>query len=255
MILSACASNTAKYSKSPKYSVVTQNYEAYESAGDNATKIKLLKRRLELTCPFPDYRTECTNATAFLAGIGLLTGQYPEALEYSERVMEDVKKEPKSVLTEFFKNCYSIWNAFESIENFKIGEPPKTYMMVHYLILKNLKDPRAVEYLDNAYLCEMTVKASPNGELEKKYQEDSMLLHDKTHQQYVQLFIKEIQMPFKKFNEYWAKTYSKERYPLLAAKSYIFHKNALDHAKKIGLPQIFQDYTYYYVHIYERDRD
>lgn len=239
VILSACASGE------PSMSKLHRNFDLINQTSDSQAKLALLQKQMDLTCPYPSRYGECITTLTALTAMKVHAGQYPAALTYSEQAIATLEKSPRiSFETDFAKNCDVRWDIDMNrvIEGLKIAQLPKSFMMVHYSILKNLKDPRAADYLDRAYLCELRSSglSSPetNG-LMSKYQEDSRNLQDKAQQQYVQLFIKEIYRPLKNHEDQYEPN---KTYALMKAENYTFYKNALAHAKKIGLPQVYQDY-------------
>lgn len=152
--------------------------------------------------------------------------------------------------------CNKSWYPEKTFTKTEISDKqmPKTVDMIYYLALKAAKDPRAKETLTIAYLCELdhTYDKKNKNVLLQNYLNESKLMENATDHFYAKRFINEIYEPIQtslnQFDNEYEKSTGNSRndaYKMLKAKQLVLYKNALIHAQKIGLPQIYQDYLRY----------
>ena len=133
--------------------------------------------------------------------------------------------------------------------------------MVYYQALKGANDPRAKDNLNFAYLCELAHPYTKTSEqILENYMYESSTRQNSTEQMYTKRFVDEIYKPIEKVQTQFRKQNTgiydgNEQLQMLYSAKYLsLYKNALIHAKKIGLPKVYQDYLNYYIYLYDRNK-
>jgi len=245
-ILSACASD---------YKKRTTQYTVIANTNDSNIKLKLLEKQALIDCKEHIDYFHCAKAIASMAAIDTIWSRnYVQAIKLSELTLAYHEKywnkyyytdDPRK---KFDFDCSQSWSFESGFSDSERKDLPGSFQMIYYMALKGAKDPRTTDYLHQAYLCELSGSFGGNkDQILKNYMQESIQLQDATNQIYVKRFINEIYKPIQQSE---IKFYKKAEDSF--AKRMVLYENALIYARKIGLPQIYQDYLNYNIYLYSR---
>ncbi|MCH7306333.1 hypothetical protein MMP74_18465 [Acinetobacter sp. NIPH 1869] len=257
-VLSACASSYEKAEK--QYSLIS-------NTNNPNIKLQMLEKQKKMVCEVHLDYSSCAKVSAAIATANLWVQEYTLAIQNSEQAFLYLTKYNSKYITSsdlrrsFNDNCFSTWSLNSGFSYFERKNLPSTFPMIYYLALKGANDNRARNNLNFAYLCELAQPKDP-AEVEQileGYTKNSMQLHDRANQVYVKKFIDEIYRPIEKAKNHLSESYASNpnvyiKGEVYDAKYLTLYSNGLIHAKKIGLPQVYQDYLNYYIYLYDRNK-
>ncbi len=242
-------------------------YAYIRNASDPQIRLSLLEKQKAIDCQTYLIYYNCAQTTAIIAGIATLqTKHYDLAIQNAEQSFRYLEKYNNKQYNyrdrreDFESNCFSTWSFDAGFSNDMTRKLPKAFPMIYYEALKGAKDPRSKENLNMAYLCELVAShdSSKKEQILQDYIQSSMQLHDAPNQVYVKRFVNEIYKPIQQSTNQFYKNYSinptVRSNEMVNAKIVVLYRNALIQAKKIGLPQIFQDYLNYYIYLYDQNK-
>ncbi|MEQ1096043.1 hypothetical protein [Acinetobacter johnsonii] len=251
-MLSACASSYDSKKEQKKAQV--------DSSLDPKMRLPLLDNKQMNACKKPTSNS-CINIYTHRALIHLYwTQDYNSAVKNAETAIYYYKRgydyAARNDGAFGGHTCNSYWQPLNTFTEPEISDKqmPKTVDMIYYLALKAAKDPRAKENITIAHLCELsrTYREEDKNVLLQNYLKESKLMENATDHFYTKRFINEIYKPIQtslnQFDNEYKKSTENSRNDaskILKAKEFVLYKNALIHAQKIGLPQIYQDYLRY----------
>lgn len=239
VILGACATNS--------YDKEKQKYAKIFNADDPNIRLQLLEERQQIVCKHKYNKYDCPKVLLQIAGVSAI-----QLKQYTKAVQAADKSFTLSAPRDFYERCNSTWNidftywARSSSNNEKMRQKlkqqglDKTFAMVYYQALKGANDPKAKDQLNLAYTCELYIGDADKNLVLDNYIQESQNMLDTKQQAYVKIFINKIYKPIHR-SQSKINSYNLEDKQINAHK-FVLYSNALTQAKKMNLPQVYQDY-------------
>lgn len=248
-ILCACSSNYEKQQSA--YAVITKTT-------DPNLQLKLLEQRQKIECaPAKNqnlfYKRECAGIWRGIAGTALTAKKFPLALQAVNNAHHINPPQDRLSL------CGTGWDhdfiQHDTWEQALIARKRMghyfSFAMIQYQALKANSDSKAKDFLDIAYMCELDGDSDQRVELLQNYLKDSAQVNNIAEQTNVKKFINEIYVPLEHAKQgFYIGSGDEKSKILYSARLTLLYRHAVLQAKKIDLPQVYQDYLQYYAVLY-----